>query len=211
MISKLYYNLYKIFIHILLKYSIDNQNKYVIENIKSDLYRATKKNDLKNLPLEMLKDPSLQFLFFYRLASRQPKSLIRKKIHTLSFKYHKKYFFKYGYQIPIHTKIGKGFQMLHFGNIVINPNAIIGQNVTIAQGVLIGQSNKGFPTIGNSVWIGANAIIVGNIKIGNNVLIVPGSYVNIDVPSNSLVMGNPCTITQKNESIISGYIVNTID
>jgi serine O-acetyltransferase len=63
------------------------------------------------------------------------------------------------------TNIGKGFQFLHFGNVVFNPSAIIGENCTITQGVLIGQSNRGVPEIGDCVWIGANAILVGGLKL----------------------------------------------
>lgn len=71
----------------------------------------------------------------------------------------------------------------------------------IAQGVTIGQTNrghlKGVPVIGNKVWIGTNAVIVGEIHVGNNVLIAPNSYVNIDIPDNAIVLGNPARIIQK--------------
>lgn len=59
--------------------------------------------------------------------------------------------------------------------------------------------------IGDEVWIGVNATIVGNIKIGNNVLIAPNSYVNCDIPSNSIVLGNPCII-KPNEHATIDYI-----
>lgn len=78
------------------------------------------------------------------------------------------------------------------GRIIINPKTVIGDNINISTGVVIGQINtgkkKGCPTIGNEVWIGDNSIIVGNIKVGNNVLIAPNSYVNFDVPDNSIVI-----------------------
>jgi serine O-acetyltransferase len=66
------------------------------------------------------------------------------------------------------------------------------------------------PEIGNEVWIGPNAVIVGNIKIGNNVLIAPNSYLNTDVPSNSIVIGNPAEIIPKNTAT-EGYINHKID
>lgn len=53
------------------------------------------------------------------------------------------------------------------------------------------------PAIGNDVWIGINAIIVGKITIGDDVLIAPNSYVNCDVPSHSIVFGNPCIIKHR--------------
>lgn len=211
MISRIKNIFYVSLLRFLLKYGIDTGNKHILGLIKSDLYRETNSNDIRVLFKSILNSPNLQFLFFFRLASTAPKSFFRKKIHAFSYSFHKKYFFKYGFQIPIQTTIGKGFQFLHFGNIVFNPAAIIGKNCTIAQGVLIGQSNRGVPNIGNCVWIGANAILVGDITIGNNVLIAPGSYVNIDVPENSLVMGNPCVIFPKTSSIIDGYIVNKVN
>lgn len=85
----------------------------------------------------------------------------------------------------------------------------IGRNCNIHKGVIIGQTNrginKGVPTIGDSVWIGVNAAIVGRITIGEDVLIAPNSYVNIDVPSHSIVFGNPCIIKHR-EKATEGYI-----
>lgn len=53
---------------------------------------------------------------------------------------------------------------------------------------------QGTPIIGDCVWIGVNATILGKITIGNDVLIAPNSYVNCDVPAHSVVLGNPCII-----------------
>lgn len=75
--------------------------------------------------------------------------------------------------------------------------------------ITIGQENrgsrKGVPTIGDNVWIGVNATIIGKITIGDDVLIAPNSYVNCDVPSHSVVFGNPCTIKPK-VGATDGYI-----
>ena len=87
--------------------------------------------------------------------------------------------------------------------------AILGKNINIHHGVLIGQTNRGgrrgAPVIGNEVWIGINVAIVGNITIGDDVLIAPNSYVNRDVPSHSIVIGNPCIIKHK-DNATEGYI-----
>ncbi len=69
---------------------------------------------------------------------------------------------------------------------------------------------KGFPTIGNNVWMGAGSVIVGNITIGDNVLIAPNSFVNVDVPPFSIVLGNPCKIVPK-ENPTEGYIQYILD
>jgi serine O-acetyltransferase len=194
----------------LMTAGVDEENSQVLDLICSDVFRYYGKSDYANLKKGLMEHPSLKFLFFFRLASRRPKNMVRKKIHNLAYYFFRRYFFAYGFQIPLATEIGRGFQILHFGNIVFNPSCIIGINCTVAQGVLIGQSNRGVPRIGNQVWIGANAILAGDIVVGNNVLIAPGAYVNISVPDNSLVLGNPCIIYPKTSAIIDGYIVNQI-
>ena len=84
-----------------------------------------------------------------------------------------------------------------------------GRNVNIHRGVVIGQENrgkrKGAPTLGDDIWIGINASIVGGVKVGNDVMIAPGAFVNRDVPSHSVVIGNPCIIKHKDHAT-EGYI-----
>ncbi|MCR4749497.1 MAG: serine acetyltransferase [Lachnospiraceae bacterium] len=116
---------------------------------------------------------------------------------------------KSGIQIPTETKIGKGLLIAHFGTIIINPSVVMGENINIAPGLVIGKANrgerKGTPVIGNCVWIGAGAVITGNINIGNDVLIAPNAFVNFDVPDHSVVIGNPAEIHHK-ENATEGYI-----
>lgn len=100
--------------------------------------------------------------------------------------------------------IGPGLYIGHAFCITINERAVIGKDCCIHKGITIGQENrgsrKGTPTIGDSVWIGINATIVGNIKIGNDVLIAPNTYINCDVPSHSVVFGNPCIIKHRDNA-----------
>ena len=116
-------------------------------------------------------------------------------------------------QIPVTAKIGEGFYIGHLGRIIINPDAVLGKNVNIATGVTIGRENrgerKGSPTIGDECWIGTNSVIVGNVKIGNDVLIAPLTFVNFDVPDHSVVVGNPAKIISK-ENATEGYINNKV-
>ena len=124
------------------------------------------------------------------------------KLRRLSFKTH--------IQIPPSTKVGDGFYIGHLGRIIINHRAVLGKNVNIATGVTIGQENRGMragaPTIGDNCWIGTNSVIVGNVKIGSDVLIAPLTFVNFDVPNHSIVIGNPAKIIYK-ENATEGYIV----
>lgn len=128
------------------------------------------------------------------------------------------YFFRWRFKnlkekrhIEIYGKcdIGPGLYLGHVYSITINADAVIGKNCNIHKGVTIGQQNrgqrKGSPTIGDSVWIGVNSTIVGKITIGDDVLIAPNSYVNCDVPSHSVVFGNPCIIKHK-EGATDGYV-----
>lgn len=112
-------------------------------------------------------------------------------------------------EIPASTAIGAGLYMGHPYCITINHRAILGNNINIHKGATIGQENRGerqgSPTIGNEVWIGINATIVGKITVGNDVLIAPNSYVNCDIPDHSVVFGNPCVIKYR-ENATEGYI-----
>ncbi|WP_237332495.1 hypothetical protein [Zobellia amurskyensis] len=84
----------------------------------------------------------------------------------------------------------------------------------MAHSTTIGQANigkrKGCPTIGDNVWIGTGSVLVGSIEIGNYVLIAPNSFVNFDVPNNSLVIGNPAKIIRK-ENPTEGYVNYILD
>lgn len=115
--------------------------------------------------------------------------------------------------ISSNTKIGKGLYLGHLHGISINGLAVIGDNCNIHKGVTIGQENrgkrKGTPIIGNSVWIGVNATIVGNVSVGDDVLIAPNSFVNCDIPSHSVVFGNPCQIHHK-DNATEDYIINKV-
>ncbi len=121
---------------------------------------------------------------------------------------------KLGIELYGKTDIAEGLYLGHAYGITINSEAKIGKNCNIHKGVLIGQENrgerKGTPVIGNNVWIGINACIVGKVTIGDNVLIAPNSFVNCDVPSNSVVFGNPCIIKHR-DNATEGYINNKVE
>lgn len=116
-------------------------------------------------------------------------------------------------QIPARTSIGEGLYLGHLGCVVINPDAKLGKNINIATGVTIGMENrgarKGVPEISDNCWIGTNAVIVGNVKIGSDVLIAPLTYVNFDVPDHSIVIGNPGRIIPKDHAT-KDYICNCV-
>lgn len=108
-----------------------------------------------------------------------------------------------GISIPRGAKIGSGLRIYHFGTIVINPIAVIGNNFSIHQGVTIGVKNSYYDKviIGDNCTIGAGAKVLGNIIIGNNVTIGANSVVMCDVPDNSIAVGIPARIIPKKNKV----------
>ena len=104
-------------------------------------------------------------------------------------------------QIPLSTKIGGGFKLVHHGSVVIHKHASIGNNCTVLHNVTIGKNHKGIPIIGDNVTIGANAVIIGPVYVGNNVTIGAGSVVVKDVPNGVCIAGNPAKVISNNGEI----------
>jgi serine O-acetyltransferase len=178
------------------------------KEIYSDLRRfGIEKNNLRKLIFIFFKEPCFRYMFYFRIcqkySKKHPLGISSRLLYNLMKS-------RFGLQIYLNTKLGKGFRINHFGNIIINQGCTIGDNCNVAQGVTIGNVSrgklKGCPTIGDRVWIGANAIVVGNINIGNDVLIAPLSYINCDIPANAVVSGNPCKILNYNGSGV--YVKN---
>lgn len=95
---------------------------------------------------------------------------------------------KYGCDIPSHITVGSGFKIDHPCGIVINSQAIIGENFNIKSGSVIGKTPKGVPVIGDNVSLGVHSLLIGGIKIGNNVDIGAGAIVTTDVPDNGVMI-----------------------
>ena len=95
-------------------------------------------------------------------------------------------------------------------NITVNPRAVLGHNVTFFKGCTIGSirsgNREGVPVIGNRVTLCVNSTVVGNVKIGDDVLIAANSFVDFDVPNNSVVIGNPGKIYYK-ENASRDYMI----
>lgn len=174
-----------------------------------DFYRYTgqKWSFLKNFRY-LLSNQGIGFLYLLRRTSaakgrRSP--LLRLLLKRCAM--------KYGLEFSPGTTIGKGLYLGHAYDIGVNPMAVIGENVNLHKGVSIAQENrgkrKGAPIIGSCVWVGINATIVGNVRVGDDVLIAAGAFVNRDVPSHSIVIGNPCRIIPR-ANATCGYINNTV-
>lgn len=150
------------------------------------------------LPLEIKHLILWRKASFYRrqyLSEKKPGSRLRSLFYGIKLMQLTK---KTHINIPAEVNAGPGLYLGHLGRVILHPDVTLGSNVNLSTGITIGQCNrgsrKGVPTIGNQVWIGTNAVIVGRITIGDDVLIAPGAYVNTDVPSHSIVIGNPAVI-----------------
>jgi serine acetyltransferase len=94
--------------------------------------------------------------------------------------------------VPIRTSIGSGIRIHHGMGLVIHADAVIGELVTLRQGVTVGAvSGSGAPILEKGVDVGAGAMILGAITIGAGARIGAGAVVMRDVPSGRVVVGNP--------------------
>ena len=178
------------------------------KEFEKDLFRygRTRKISLKDRILFPLQ---IKYLYYFRNA-KTAKNYFLRRYYKLRLRHISNVS---NIQIPVETQIGEGFYIGHFGTIVINPKAVLGKNVNVAVGVIIGQTNRGkkagAPRISDRCWIGSNAVIVGDVRIGTDVLIAPGAYVNFDVPDHSIVIGNPGKIICR-ENATEGYVNNLV-
>lgn len=160
------------------------KNKYVMKYLKSDLYRYTGKTSRLQMIKSYLIDPV--FRFHVALRFRQAEKGVRFIGNVLWF-FNKT---RRSIQISPKTKIGYGLYIGHGGPIVVNPTAIIGNNVNLSQYTTIGSNHNKAATIGDFTYIGPNVCIVEDVKIGSNVTIGAGSVVTKDIPDNATAVGN---------------------
>lgn len=102
----------------------------------------------------------------------------------------------FGYEIQAGATIGRRFTIHHGYAVVINKFVVAGDDFTIRHGVTIGNRGKSnaCPVIGNGVELGANVVIIGDITLGNNVIVGAGSMVLDSVPDNALVVGEKAQV-----------------
>lgn len=102
-----------------------------------------------------------------------------------------------GIELPCEVPIGRGFVIEHSGGIVISGYARLGADCRIRNGVVIGLArveDPCAPQLGDGVDVGAGAKLLGNIRIGNRVLIGANAVVVTDVPDDSIAVGVPAVI-----------------
>lgn len=170
---------------------------------KKDFYRMTGTPfdySLRSLFM-FLTHHNIRFMYLWRKNEKRNSFILKYWIH--------RYTIKYGLEISPNAHIDEGLYLGHPYNITVAEGVHIGKSVNLHKGCTIGRECRGkrigVPTIGNKVWIEINSTVVGNIKIGNDVLIAPNSFVNFDVPDHSIVIGNPAVIHHKDDATF-GYV-----
>lgn len=116
--------------------------------------------------------------------------------------------YKYGIAIPEYTIIGPGLFINRFGGIYINGDAVIGANANLTHGIMLGQANRGAragsPILGDRVFLGAGAKVIGHIHLGDDCAVGANAVVTKDVPEKGVVGGIPAKLLSTGGS--EGYV-----
>lgn len=169
----------------------------VIGYIKDEISIIRERDPAIKTSMEVFLYPSFRAILRYRIAHK----LYQKKHYFLARWYSQRTVRKTGIEIHPGATIGKGLFIDHGHGVVIGETAIIGDNVTLYQGVTLGgtgkESGKRHPTIGSNVMVSAGAKILGSFTVGENAKIGAGSVVLSEVPPNSTVVGVPGRIVKR--------------
>lgn len=166
--------------------------------IKEQIKAIKEKDPAITSTIEVFLYPCFKALIYYKISHY----FYNKKHYLIARYISEKAKRKTGIEIHPGAKIGKGLFIDHGTGVVIGETAIIGDNVTMFHGVTLGgtgkEKGKRHPTIGNNVFIGSGAKLLGNITIGDNVKIGANAVVLKDVRSNTTVVGIPGKIVKIN-------------
>jgi len=168
----------------------------LIKYIKSDLYRYAGDTSFKSFIRHYICNIGFNFTFWLRVCSHGG-GVMKKLARPILWHKGRKF------RIEIHpsTKIGYGLYLSHGGPLIINPTAVIGNNVNLSQYTTIGSNDGKAAEIGDNVYIGPSVCIVENVKIGSNICIGAGSIVTKDIPSNSTAAGNYAKVLNNNPNL----------
>ena len=179
--------------------------------IGSDLARYYGACSYKRFFFGYFKYPGFRYSFYLRLGEYcHNKPFLRYFLYPFIKLAHRRLSFKFGISIPIGTDIGFGLYIGHYGGIVVNGKAVIGNNCNISQGVTIGAipigDNAGVPVIGDFVYLAPGSKAIGRIYINNYSIIAPNSVLINSIEENSVVSGIPARVISTNGSL--SYIQN---
>lgn len=169
-----------------------------IRRVREEIAVIRQRDPAIHSAMEVFLYPSFKVMLHYRLAHK----LYDGRHYFLARWVSQRGVRKTGIEIHPGAQIGKGFFIDHGNGVIIGETAIIGDNVTLYQGVTLGgtgkEHGKRHPTIGNNVMISAGAKVLGSFKIGDNSKIGAGSVVLEEVPPGSTVVGVPGRVVKRN-------------
>lgn len=169
----------------------------IISRIKEEVQVIQERDPAIKSPMEVLLYPSFQVMLRYRVAHK----LYLKKHYFLARWISQRAARKTGIEIHPGATIGKGLFIDHGSGVIIGETAIVGNNVTLYQGVTLGgtgkETGKRHPTLEDNVMVSAGAKIIGSFTVGENSKIGAGSVVLKPVPPNCTVVGVPGRIVKR--------------
>lgn len=182
-----------------------------IKNLKEEVRIIRERDPAIHSNMEVLLYPSFKVMLHYRVAHR-----LYLKGHYFWARYvSQRGVRKTGIEIHPGAQIGKGFFIDHGNGVIIGETTIIGDNVTMYQGVTLGgtgkEHGKRHPTIGNNVMISAGAKVLGSFTIGDNSKIGAGSVVLSEVPPGSTVVGVPGRVVKRANASLPQDTMNQTD
>ena len=168
-----------------------------LQHIREEFQVIKERDPAIKSPWEVLLYPSFRVMLSYRKAHKQ----YLKGHYFRARKISQKAARKTGIEIHPGAVIGKGFFIYHGSGVIIGETTMIGDNVTLYQGVTLGgtgkETGKRHPTLCDNVMVSAGAKIIGSFTIGENSKIGAGSVVLEEVPPNCTVVGVPGRIVKR--------------
>ena len=169
-----------------------------VTDIKEEIKVVKERDPAIKSDIEVLLYPSFKVMLHYRIAHK----LYLKKHYFLARWVSQRGVRKTGIEIHPGATIGKYFFIDHGTGVIIGETSIIGDNVTLYQGVTLGgtgkETGKRHPTLEDNVMVSAGAKIIGSFTVGENSKIGAGSVVIEEVPPNCTVVGVPGRIVKRN-------------
>ena len=168
----------------------------LIRGIKEEIAIIRQRDPAIHSSMEVFLYPSFKVMLHYRIAHK----LYLKKHYFLARWVSQRGVRKTGIEIHPGAQIGKGFFIDHGNGVIIGETTIIGNNVTLYQGVTLGgtgkEKGKRHPTLEDNVMVSAGAKVIGSFTVGKNSKIGAGSVVIEEVPPNCTVVGVPGRIVR---------------
>ena len=169
----------------------------IIKYIKEEIQVIRERDPAIKTSAEVFLYPSFKAIMRYRVAHK----LYLNKHYFLARWLSQRTVRKTGIEIHPGATIGKGLFIDHGNGVIIGETAILGDNVTLYQGVTLGgtgkEKGKRHPTLGDNVMVSAGAKILGSFTVGENSKIGAGSVVLSEVPPNSTVVGVPGRVVKR--------------